>query len=212
MGKRNDRTLPFSSVVAMQQLQTDTSTKCSNRSLNSSQSIRMILNSQCDPLRFCASAVFFSRAYSSHAGGKQDGHWNATAEVSSNNNTDAVGNEWIDMLNHARQSAVNAAAFVGNKAKELSDEIGPYVQNLYDSHPYLEDVIVPVGGTLSATMVAWFFMPRILRKIHMYAVQSPFASLSRSSSKEPVSYEKSLWNALEDPARYLITFMAFSQL
>lgn len=212
VGKQNYRTLPLSSVVEIQQLQADSSRKYSTRSLNTSQSVRMLLNFRCDPLHFGASTVFLNRAYSSRAGDKQDGHWNATADTSSNNSADAVGSDWVETLNHARQTAVDAAASVGNKAKELSDEIGPYLQQLYDSHPYLENVIIPVGGTLSATMAAWFIMPRILRKLHKYAVKSPFASLSWSSNKEPISYEKSLWSALEDPARYLITFMAFSQL
>ncbi|XP_020247591.1 mechanosensitive ion channel protein 1, mitochondrial-like [Asparagus officinalis] len=212
LDKGNSRTLPLSSFVGIQQLQADSSTKYSKRSLNSSQSVRNILNSRCDPLCFSASSVFVHRAYSSQSGGKRDDHWNATAETSSNNNTDAAGSEWVDTLNHARQSAVDAATSIGNKAKELSDEISPYIQQFYDSHPCLENVIVPVGGTVSATVAAWFILPRILRKIHKYAAQSPFASLSWSSKKESVSYEKSLWSALEDPARYLTAFMAFSQL
>lgn len=210
--KQNYKTLPLSSVVGIQQFQADYSRKYSTRSLNTRRSVTMLLNFRCDRLHFGSSTVFLNRAYSSHAGDKQDGHWNATADTSSNNSDDTVGRDWVETLNHARQTAADAAASVRNKAKELSDEIGPYMQQLYDSHPYVENVILPVGGTLSATVAAWFIMPRILRKVHKYSVQSPLASLSLSSNKEPVSYEKSLWSALEDPARYLITFMAFSQL
>ena len=115
-------------------------------------------------------------------------------------------------MNHVRQSVVDAAVNAENKAKELSDQITSFTQQLYDSHPYLEKVIVPVGGTLSATILAWFVMPRILRKLHKYASRSPLALLSKRLTNEQVSYEKSLWGALEDPARYLVTFMAFSQL
>lgn len=206
VGKQNDRILPLSCVAGNQLHKSDPSASCSTRSLYSTQSV----NSGYNRLLFGANAVFFSRTYSSHAG-KQNDHLNAIAETSQNS-TDAVGNEWTDIVNHARQSAVDAAASVGNKAKELSDNITPYMHQLYDSYPYLEKVVVPVGWTLSGTMVAWFIMPRILRKIHKYSSQSPFASLYGWSSKEPISYEKSLWSALEDPVRYLITFMAFSQL
>lgn len=211
VGKQNDRSLSLSSVLGIQLHRTDSSASCSTRPLNRAQSVKNVSNTRSYQLLFGANALFFSRAYSAHAGGTQNNHLNSTAETSETS-TDAVANEWVDILNQARQSTVDAAASVGNKAKELSNDIVPYMQQVYDSHPYLEKVVVPVGWTISGTVVAWFIMPRILRKIHKYASQSPFASLSGSSRKEPISYEKSLWNALEDPARYLITFMAFSQL
>jgi len=32
------------------------------------------------------------------------------------------------------------------------------------------------------------------------------------STKKDMSYQTSLWSAMEDPAKYVITFMAFSQM
>jgi mechanosensitive ion channel protein 1/2/3 len=61
-------------------------------------------------------------------------------------------------------------------------------------------------------MMAWWVMPIILRRIHKYASQNPIATLLGNSTKSDVSYETSLWCALEDPAKYLITFMAFSEM
>ncbi|KAM1161614.1 hypothetical protein ACFX2I_000682 [Malus domestica] len=45
----------------------------------------------------------------------------------------------------------------------------------------------------------------------MYGNQGRTALLSGSPSEEQVPYEKSFLGALEDPVRYLVTFMAFSQ-
>uniref|UniRef100_A0A0A9DVC6 Uncharacterized protein n=1 Tax=Arundo donax TaxID=35708 RepID=A0A0A9DVC6_ARUDO len=61
-------------------------------------------------------------------------------------------------------------------------------------------------------MMAWLVMPIILRRLHKYASQSPIAALLGNSTKNDVSYQTSLWCALEDPAKYLITFMAFSEM
>ncbi|GFZ16922.1 mechanosensitive ion channel protein [Actinidia rufa] len=68
------------------------------------------------------------------------------------------------------------------------------------------------GSTLTATVLAWAVLPRILRRLHKYSTQGPVALLSRANLWGPVLYEKSFWGALEDPLRYLITFMAFSQI
>ncbi|XP_008803923.2 mechanosensitive ion channel protein 1, mitochondrial isoform X1 [Phoenix dactylifera] len=215
--KRKDRVLPLSSLVEAQSYKIDSPWTDLNRSSDNSQLKKNTLQSRCNafPSFLCMSYGY--RAYSSHAGDKQDGLQNvvtgtALAKASDDKTTDSIENEWVDMLNHVRQSVVDAAVNAENKAKELSDQINYFIQQLYDSDPYLEKVIVPVGGTLSATVLAWFVMPRILRKFHKYASRSPLALLSRRLTTEQVSYEKSLWGALEDPARYLVTFMAFSQL
>ncbi|XP_057980768.1 mechanosensitive ion channel protein 1, mitochondrial isoform X2 [Malania oleifera] len=88
----------------------------------------------------------------------------------------------------------------------------PYVQQFLDSHPYLENVIIPVGCTLTATVVAWVVMPRVLKRFHKYATRGPAALLTGALFGVEVSYEKSFWGALEDPLRYLITFITFSQI
>jgi hypothetical protein len=110
------------------------------------------------------------------------------------------------------KSVVEAASYAGEKVKEGSDGLTPYAQQFLDSHPYLNMVVVPVGGTLTATLVGWFILPRILRKFHRYGMQSPISLFQGSVSEEPVPYEKSFWGAMEDPVRYLVTFLAFSQM
>ncbi|KAJ4837180.1 U2 snRNP complex subunit msl1 [Turnera subulata] len=161
--------------------------------------------------------AFTCRLYSSSSGGNVDKP--DLPEVLGGNGvhqgsgSDAIGGgEWIDKVKDAWGSAVEAVTNTGQKAKEASDQLTPYVQGLLDSHPYLENVIVPAGSTLIGTVMAWVVMPRILRRFHRYALQTPAALLSGSTSGEQVPYEQSFLGALEDPARYLITFMAFTQI
>ncbi|GAA0169569.1 ion channel [Lithospermum erythrorhizon] len=117
--------------------------------------------------------------------------------------------DWSSKFMEVWQSTVN---YTGEKAKEVSDEMTPYVQLVLETHPYLRDVIFPISGTLFVTLMAWVVMPRILKKFHKYSEQGPAALLAGSSLGGPVPYEKSFWGALEDPIRYLVTFMAFSQI
>ncbi|KAL2233856.1 UNVERIFIED_CONTAM: Mechanosensitive ion channel protein 1, mitochondrial [Sesamum indicum] len=109
------------------------------------------------------------------------------------------GDDWIGKLKEVWQSTVEAVKYTGEKAKEASDEVAPHVQQWLDTHPYLGDVIVPVGGTLAGTLVAWLLLPRLFRRFHKYSVQGPGALLAGSSLWAPVPYEKSFWGALEDP-------------
>ncbi|XP_072958295.1 mechanosensitive ion channel protein 1, mitochondrial-like [Typha angustifolia] len=216
-GKGNNIMLGLSSLLEDQGCQTDSYARFSQKSSDSSWFLKSMPHSRCIPFSASLSMMTCSRAYSSHVGGKPDGAQHAVsnnvpAEVSSAKTADAVGNDWVDMLDHVRRSAVDTVTTAGQKSKELSDSVMPYIQQLYDSYPYLEKVIVPVGGTLFGTILAWFVMPRIFRKLHKYASESPLTVLLGSSSKEQVPYQYSMWSALEDPARYLITFLAFSQL
>ncbi|GAV90233.1 MS_channel domain-containing protein [Cephalotus follicularis] len=119
--------------------------------------------------------------------------------------SDGVKTEWIDKAKDAWHNTVDAVNYTVQKAKETSDGLTPHVQQLLDTHPYLKDVVVPVGFTLTGTVLAWAVMPRLLRRCHKYATQA-------SLSGEEVSYEKSFWGALEDPVRYLVTFVAFTQI
>ncbi|XP_043717121.1 mechanosensitive ion channel protein 1, mitochondrial-like [Telopea speciosissima] len=163
----------------------------------------------------CLDNISNYRAYSSFFGGKRDVPRDTQVSAASDSNvntTDVVANDWIDNVKHALQSAVETVAQTGEKVKEASDELTPHVQQLLDSHPYLRNILIPVGGTLTATMLAWLVMPRLLRKFHKYSMQGTAALLSGNLSQDQVSYEKSFWGALEDRLRYLITFMAFSQL
>ncbi|KAK9094797.1 hypothetical protein Scep_026266 [Stephania cephalantha] len=151
------------------------------------------------------------RAYSSFFGGKSESPEAPKADVVSESSFDGNpdGSALVDKLKGVWQSVSDAAVYTGQKAKEASDELTPNVQQLFDSQPYLKDVVVPVGGTFIGTVLAWVVMPRVLRKFHKYSTQGPASILSGG---EQVPYDKSIWSALEDPVRYLVTFMAFSQL
>ncbi|XP_068477849.1 mechanosensitive ion channel protein 1, mitochondrial-like isoform X2 [Phaseolus vulgaris] len=166
-----------------------------------------------------ASHVLNRRSYSSTVGGDK-GSRDAGTEVAagsgaSDMNTtgdSVVGGDWAERIKDALKSVVESASYAGEKVKATSDDLTPYAQQLLDSHPYLDKVVIPVGGTLTATLIAWFLMPMILRKFHRYAMQGPVSLLPASISGDPVPYEKSFWGAMEDPMRYLVTFMAFSQI
>ncbi|KAL6651256.1 hypothetical protein ACP70R_010181 [Stipagrostis hirtigluma subsp. patula] len=158
-----------------------------------------------------------NRAFSSETGMKPEASQSAVSNVPSTESSEAGtaggdGSSWIEILDNARKSTVDATTDAGKKVKELTDAITPHVQQLFDSNPNLEKVVVPLGGTLVGTMMAWFVMPIILRRLHKYTSQSPIAALLGKTTKHDVSYQTSLWSALEDPAKYLITFMAFSEM
>ncbi|KAF3790982.1 Mechanosensitive ion channel protein 1 [Nymphaea thermarum] len=133
------------------------------------------------------------RSYSSEASpGGEDDKWNIS--------------EWIDS---SKEAAKSLADVIG-KAREQFYEFASHSQQLINSSPFLSDVAVPVGGTGIATAVAWFIMPRILRRLHNYSFRGRASLLSMKV--EEIPYEKSFWGALEDPVRYLVTFAAFTQL
>ncbi|TMW86976.1 hypothetical protein EJD97_020622 [Solanum chilense] len=118
------------------------------------------------------------------------------------------GSEWVGNIKEAWRTVVDAVTSTGEKVKEASSKMTPYVENVLDAHPYLRDVIVPVGGTL----IAWVVLPRLLRRFHEYVMQGSAVLLHGNLIWGKFSYEKSIWGAMEDPVRYLITFMAFSQI
>lgn len=158
------------------------------------------------------------RLYSSPSIGKVDKPGVSDAVASSSgseadvNNGGELGGEWVDKIKEALQIAVDKVTYTGQKAKEASDELSPHIQQLLETQPYLKNVIVPVGCYLTGTILAWFVLPRILRRIHNYAVQGPASLLYGSLSIEQLPYEKSFWGSMEDPVRYMITFMAFVQM
>lgn len=170
------------------------------------------------PLASSMTHMLNCRTYSSSVGGKgsSDGGTEVPAgsgasDVNAGGNSIIPG-DWAEKIRDAWKSVVETATHAGEKVQEASDELTPYAQQLLDSHPYLNTVVIPVGGTLTATLIAWVVMPKILRKFHKYAMQGPLSVLPDSISGEPVPYEKSFWGALEDPVRYLATFIAFSQM
>lgn len=165
-----------------------------------------------------ASHVLNRRMYSSSVGdkGSRDGGTEVGAGSGASDMNSAgdsvVGGDWGEKVRDGWQSVVEAASYAGQKVKETSDDLTPYAQQLLDSYPYLSSVVIPVCGTLAATIIGWFLMPRILKKFHKYAMQGPISLLPGSISAESVPYEKSFWGAMEDPVRYLVTFIAFSQI
>lgn len=127
---------------------------------------------------------------------------------------DGNGNDidWVEKAKDVLQTSVDAVSETARKTREASDEMIPHVQQFLDSNPYLKEVIVPISLTMTGTLFAWLVMPRILRRFHTYAMQSSAKLLPVGFSNEDVPYEKSFWGALEDPARYLVTFIAFAQM
>ncbi|KAK4786618.1 hypothetical protein SAY86_010451 [Trapa natans] len=161
---------------------------------------------------------FNYRSYSSFFSGKgdkqRDGEVSAVSSTGEmgQGDTGVIGNDWVDKLKDAWHGTLDAAGYAGQKVREASDELSPYAHQLFESHPYLKNVILPVTYTLVATLLAWVVMPRILRRFHNYALQGHAALFPGTLLGEQVPYEKSLWGALEDPIRYLFTFIAFSQI
>ncbi|RLM78038.1 mechanosensitive ion channel protein 1, mitochondrial-like isoform X2 [Panicum miliaceum] len=156
------------------------------------------------------------RMCSSYTRTKPEGAQNSVSKVSSAGTSEvgtAVdgGNTWIDMSENAHCSATDASTASKN-LKDLNDAITFHVQELFSNHADLERVVVPLGGTLIGTAMAWFVMPIVLRKLHKYASEGPLMTIWGVSTKKDMSYQTSLWSAMEDPAKYIITFMAFSQI
>ncbi|GFS38803.1 mechanosensitive ion channel protein [Actinidia rufa] len=167
------------------------------------------------------SPVLNYRSYSSLFGGKGDRNRDpevATAlgggesSVSESGGGGPGGTDIAAMVKNAWQTVEDGMTYTVERAKEASTELSPHVQQWLDQHPYLRDVIVPVSFTLTATVLAWVVLPRVLRRLHKYSTQGPAALLSGMTLWGPILYEKSFWGALEDPLRYLLTFMAFSQI
>ncbi|KAK4848162.1 hypothetical protein QYF36_009925 [Acer negundo] len=61
-------------------------------------------------------------------------------------------------------------------------------------------------------LLAWVVMPKLMRRCHKYITQDPSALRLGSILGMQLYYEKSFWGALEDPLRYLITFMAIAKM
>ncbi|VAH50234.1 mechanosensitive ion channel protein 1, mitochondrial-like [Triticum dicoccoides] len=149
------------------------------------------------------------RAYSSDTGIKPEVPIvppTETAEVGTG------GTTWMDIFENARNSTIDATTDAGKKVKEMTDAVTPHVQSFLEANPDLEKVVVPLGGTLCGTLLAWFVMPIVFKRLHKYGSQNPISALLGNSVNTNASYSTSLWSALEDPAKYLITFMAFSEM
>ncbi|KAK3434900.1 hypothetical protein EUGRSUZ_D02313 [Eucalyptus grandis] len=167
---------------------------------------------------FLASPLLDSRSFASYFSGKRSTREelevsgaSGAGKVGDENNA-VVSSEWLDKIKDTWHGTVDVAGHPGEKVKEVSDELAPYVQQVLDGHPYVKYVFLPIGLTLTVTLLAWVVMPRILRRFHKYATQGQATLLSGTPLGEETPYDKSLWGALEDPVRYLISFMAFWQI
>ncbi|PPR88222.1 hypothetical protein GOBAR_AA32471 [Gossypium barbadense] len=88
--------------------------------------------------------------------------------------SDGIGSGWGDKVKDAWHSAADTIGYTGQKAKEVSNELKPHVNQLLDTHP-------------------------LLRRFHEYAIQTSILPSGRMLGDQ-VPYDKSLWGALEDPA------------
>ncbi|KAI9182331.1 hypothetical protein LWI28_024296 [Acer negundo] len=95
--------------------------------------------------------------------------------------------DWRHKLSDAWQSAVGTVA----SNKEI-----PYI---------------PFSFYVTSTILACLILPRLLRGCYKYTMHDP--SLPSSNLfRMQVPYEKSLWEALENPLRYLVIFVAFTKM
>ncbi|VFR03688.1 unnamed protein product [Cuscuta campestris] len=169
-------------------------------------------------LLWSSSPIWSSRLYSSSVGGEGGTPGDSGSVISGLSGSNMAGTggsdmgEWGMKAKEAIQSLGNAVSSTGEKLRDASSDITPHIQQILDANPYLRDVVAPVSGTLVCTLLAWLVMPRFLRRFHKMSTEGPAALLSENSILKPVPYEKSIWSALEDPVRYLITFMAFTQI
>ncbi|KAF8751969.1 hypothetical protein HU200_012005 [Digitaria exilis] len=101
----------------------------------------------------------FHRGYSSDTGMKPDASQSTVSSVpsteSSEVGTAGGGGSWMEILENARKSTVDATTDAGKKVKELTDAVTPHVQQLFDTYPNLEKVVVPLGGTLCGVATAF---------------------------------------------------------
>ncbi|WCJ22741.1 Mechanosensitive ion channel protein [Euphorbia peplus] len=155
------------------------------------------------------------RSFFSSSGGNVDKTKGSEASAAASGSEMDVGDggiNWVDKVKETWQSAGDATASVMEKTKELTDELIPHAQQFLETYPCMKNVIAPVSYTMIGTILAWAVMPRFLRMFHKYSVKTPPALLSGSLGTDPVPYDKSMFSALEDPVRYLVTFMAFLQI
>ncbi|CAK9230598.1 hypothetical protein BDL97_06G104500 [Sphagnum fallax] len=85
------------------------------------------------------------------------------------------------------------------------------------------ELLMPATMAAGLSLATWLVLPRLLRRCHSYVESGPKARiLGRAQQQDdgvkekpptpPVSYEMSLFGALEDPARLLATTITFSYL
>jgi mechanosensitive ion channel protein 1/2/3 len=80
----------------------------------------------------------------------------SSSGISEVDTKDDGGNTWIAIPEYAHSSSTDASITAGKSTKELIDTIRFHSQELFGNHQALEKVVVPLGGTLIGTAMAWF--------------------------------------------------------
>ncbi|KAJ3680295.1 hypothetical protein LUZ60_016573 [Juncus effusus] len=132
----------------------------------------------------------------------------ATQNRSYSSNSNSGSENWKELLDKAQHTLSS----ISSKTKEISDSLTPHINHLYESNPNLEKVVVPFASTFCGSVLAWFVMPVLFRRLHKYTSRNPILALLGGAANLEVPYKNSMWNSLEDPAKYLVTFIAFTQL
>eukprot|EP00252_Welwitschia_mirabilis_P006548 TRINITY_DN17433_c0_g1_i1.p1 TRINITY_DN17433_c0_g1~~TRINITY_DN17433_c0_g1_i1.p1 ORF type:complete len:541 (+),score=86.40 TRINITY_DN17433_c0_g1_i1:258-1880(+) len=154
------------------------------------------------------------RSFSSQVDGNASDELSTEAPTSLN--TEGPSAEVTDIVHNAAKNATksieNGIVYLETKIKATSEVVTPVVQQWFDSYPCLKDIIIPASWTVIASLLAWMVMPRMLRKLHHYTEETSLALYLGRKPNRQIVYERSFWGALEDPVRYLVTFLALSQL
>ncbi|KAJ4770881.1 Mechanosensitive ion channel protein [Rhynchospora pubera] len=119
---------------------------------------------------------------------------------------------WTELLGKSNHASIDATTDFGEKAKETYEALMPHLQLLFHSNTSLQEAVVPVCGTLLGTLIAWFAIPGLFGKLYKYVCWNPALAILGETAEIHIPYESSMWNALEDPVKYLVVFMAFSQI
>ena len=123
----------------------------------------------------------------------------------------AFSKEIAEVANNTFSSLKETTAASITWIQESGDSILPLLKEKYDIiQAYISsENSSELFFTSMGAILAWFVLPRILRRLHQYFEDGSHILLGRS---EKVPFETSFWSAMEDPAKTLVSILAFSQL
>ncbi|KAI8553539.1 hypothetical protein RHMOL_Rhmol05G0024000 [Rhododendron molle] len=98
-----------------------------------------------------------------------------------------------------------AQAQINSVESSLEAAIVLTIHSVLEENPHLIDVMVPVGFTLTAAVVAWLVIPLLQKSYYNESIKG-----TQFTPSAPFPYEASYWGALEDPLRCLIGFFVLS--
>jgi hypothetical protein len=130
---------------------------------------------------------------------------------SSKEDVQAVSKEIVDVANDTfsslKEISVSSIAWI----QETTENLLPIIKEKFEILQYYasSEISPQLFYTSLGTLLAWFVMPRILRSLHRYFEDGSHIILGRSVK---IPFEESFWSAMEDPAKTLITVLAFSQM